>query len=171
MVKMVSPPFCLSSGFFFNAASKYVMFAGVVYLACVPSLPNLNSPDHVWPDAATTSRLDTYACGEGVMRLLRSVSRRDATRVHIIFTNLWQRRCPVYLTLLVVTIPLNHHPDLRSFTCPRAWPFGVRGYGHLSYMCTRRVFTWIARCPSWSSPKGKTEDPSNILPTLIHAKI
>ena len=118
-----------------------------------------------------TSRHDTYACGVGVMRLLRSVLRRDATRLPIIFTNLWQRRCPVYWTLLLVIIPLNHHPGLCSSTRPRTWPFGVRGSGHVTYMCTRRAFTWIARCPSWSSPKGKTEDPSNISPTLFHANV
>ena len=52
--------------------------------------------------------------------------RRDATsRVHIILANLWQRRCSVSWTLLVVIIPLNHHPGLCSFTCTRGRPFGV----------------------------------------------
>ena len=54
--------------------------------------------------------------------------RRDATRVHIILTNLRQRRCPVSWSLLVVTIPLNHHLGLFSFTCTRGWPIGVRAH-------------------------------------------
>ena len=53
MVKMAPPPLCFLSGFFFYAASKYVMFASGMYLACVPPLPNLDSPDHAWPDSAS----------------------------------------------------------------------------------------------------------------------
>ena len=52
--------------------------------------------------------------------------RRDATRVNIILTNLRLRRCPVPWTLSVVTIPLNHHLGLFSFTCTRGWLIGVR---------------------------------------------
>ena len=139
---------------------------------CATSLPNFNSPNRVWPDSAPPlSMTPTLACGVGVMHLLQSSLRRDATRVHIIFTNLQQRICPVYRTLLVVIILLNHNLGLYSFTRTRPQLFGVRGHGHLTYMCTRRVFSWIARCPTWSSYKGKTGCPSNILPTLFHATV
>ena len=38
--------------FFSNVAYEHVMFAGAVCLACVPPLPNFNSPDRAWPDSA-----------------------------------------------------------------------------------------------------------------------
>ena len=108
----------------------------------------------------TTSRHATYACGVGVMRLLLSFLRRDAARVHIILTYHRQRRCPVAWTLLVVTIPLNYHLGLFSFTCTRGWPIGVRAHHHLTYPCTRRALTWMdilltyhrqRRCPvAWT---------------------
>ena len=110
----------------------------------------------------TTSRHATYACGVGAMHRLRSFLRRDATRVHIILTNLRQKRYPVSWTLLVVIIPLNHHPGLCSFTCTRGRPFGVRGHDHLTSRSTRRVFTWRAWCPTWSSCKRKTEYPGRL---------
>ena len=50
--KMVPPPLCFSSGNISSVASEHVMLAGGVCLACVPPLPNLNSPDRVWPDSA-----------------------------------------------------------------------------------------------------------------------
>ena len=110
----------------------------------------------------TTSRHATYACDVGVMRLLLSSLRRDATRVHFILIYHRQRRCPVAWTLLVVTIPLNHYLGLFSFTCTRGRPMGVRAHHHLTYPCTRRALTWTARWPSWSSSKRKTGCPSNI---------
>ena len=76
----------------------------------------------------TTCQYATYVCGVAVMRLLRSSLRRDATRVHIMFTDLRQRRHQASWTLLVVIIPFNHHPGLCSVTCTRARPFGVRGH-------------------------------------------
>ena len=110
----------------------------------------------------TTSRHATYACGVGVMRLLLSSLCRDAARVHIILAHHRQRRCPVAWTLLVVTIPLNHHLGLFSFTCTRGRPIGVRAHHHLTSRSTRLAFTSVARCPPWSSCKRKTGCPSNI---------
>ena len=80
----------------------------------------------------TTSRHGIYACEVGVMRLLRSSLSRDATRVHIIHTSLRQRRCLISWTILVVMIPLNHHPGLCSLTYTRGRSFGVRGHDHLT---------------------------------------
>ena len=105
------------------------MLAAGVCLACVPPLPN-NSPDRAWPDSAVPLGMPFTLVEWGVMRLLLSSLRRDATRVHIILTNR-ERRCPVSWTLLV-TIPLNHHLGLFSFTCTRGWPIGVGAHHHLT---------------------------------------
>ena len=135
------------------------MLAAGVCLACVPPLPN-NSPDRAWPDSAPPLGMPSTLVEWGVMRLLLSSLRRDATRVHIILTNR-ERRCPVSWTLLV-TIPLNHHLGLFSFTCTRGWPIGVRAHHYLTSRSTRLAFTSVARCPPWSSCKRKTGCPSNI---------
>ena len=110
----------------------------------------------------TTSRHAIYACGVGSNALSPELLCKDATRVHIILTNLRQRRCPVSWTLLMVTIPLNHHFGLFSFTCTRGWPIGVRAHHHLTSRSTRLTFTSVGRCPPWSSCKRKTGCPSNI---------
>ena len=105
------------------------MLGAGVCLACVPPLSN-NSPDRAWPDSAPPLGMPSTLVEWGVMHLLLSSLRRDATRVHIILTNR-ERRCPVSWTLLV-TIPLNHHLGLFSFTCTRGWPIGVRAHYHLT---------------------------------------
>ena len=109
----------------------------------------------------TTSRHVIYAYGVGSNAPSPELLRRDATKVHIILTDR-QGRCPVSWTLLVVILPYEHHPGLCSFTCSRVWPFGVRGHDHLTSRSTRLAFTWMARCPPWSSYKRKTGCPSNI---------
>ena len=114
---MVPPPLCFSAGKYFESRIRTCH----VGRWCVPGVC-----------AATPSRHATYACLGVVMRLLRSSLHKGATRVHIILTNLRQRRCPVSWTLLVVIIPLNFHPGLCSFTSTRARPFGVRGHDHLT---------------------------------------
>ena len=76
-----------------NVASEHVMLAGGVCLACVPPLPN-NSPDRAWPDSAPPLGMLSTLVEWAVMRLLRS-SFVEIRPVHIILTNLRQRRCPV----------------------------------------------------------------------------
>ena len=130
------------------------MLAAGVCLACVPPLPN-NSLDRAWPDSAPPLGMPSTLVEWGVMRLLLSSLRRDATRVHIILTNR-EKRCPVAWTLLV-TIPLNHHLGLFSFTCTRGWPIGP----YFTFY-QAGLYTSVARCPPWSSCKRKTGCPSNI---------
>ena len=137
------------------------MLAGGVGLACVPPLPN-NSPDRAWPESAPPLGMPSTLVEWGVMRLLLSFLRRDAARVHIILTYHRQRRCPVAWTLLVVTIPLNHHLGLFSFTCTRGRSMGVRAHHHLTSRSTRLAFKSVARCSPWSSCKRKTGCSSNI---------
>ena len=81
------------------------MLAGGVCLACVPPLPN-NSPGRAWPDSAPLSVV-IYVCGVGSNAPSPELLRRDATKVHIILTDLWQGRCPASWTLLVVIIPFE----------------------------------------------------------------
>ena len=110
----------------------------------------------------TTSRHVIYTCGVGSNAPSPELIRRGATRVHIILTNLRQMKCPVSWTLLVVTIPLNHHLGLFKFTCTRGRPIGVRAHHHLTYSSTRLAFTSVAWCSPWYSCKRKTGCPSNI---------
>ena len=163
---MVPPLLYFSSGNVLNVAPEHVMLAGGVCLACVPPLPN-NSPDRTWPDSAPPLGMTSTLVEWGVMRLLLSSLRRDAARVYIILTYHRQRRCPVAWSLLVVTIPLNHHLGLFSFTCTRGRPIGVRAHHHLTSRSTRLAFASVARCPPLSSCKRKTGCPSNIWPTPI----
>ena len=114
------------------------------------------------PTRRTTSRHAIYACGVGSNTPSPELLCRDATRVHIILTNLRERRCPVSRTLLLVTIPLNHHLGLFSFTSTKGRPIGVRAHHQHTSRSTRLAFTSVARCPPWSSCKRKTGCPSNI---------
>ena len=110
----------------------------------------------------TTSRHAIYAYGVGSNAPFPELLCRDATRVHIILTNLRQRRCPVSWTLLVAIIRFEPSPRPLQFYLFRVRPFGVRGHDHLTPRSTRLAFTSVARCPPWSSCKRKTGCPSNI---------
>ena len=89
------------------------MLSGGVCLACMPPLSN-DSRDRVWPDSAPLS-VAIYVCGVGSNAPSPEFLRRDATKVHIILTDLWQRRCPVSWTLLVVIIPFEPSPRPLQF--------------------------------------------------------
>ena len=110
-----------------NVVSEHVMLSGGVCLACVPPLPN-NSPDRAWPDSAPLS-VAIYVCGVGGNAPSPEFFRRDATKVHIILTDLRQRRCPVSWTLLVVIIPCEPSPRSLQFYLYKGaalWREGLR---------------------------------------------
>ena len=132
------------------------MLPGGVCLACVPPLPN-NSPGRAWPDSAPLS-VAIYVCGVGSNAPSSELLRRDSTKVHIILTDLRQRRCPVSWTLSVVIIPFEPSPRPLQFYLYEGAALWREGPRHLTSRSTRLVFTWMARC----SCKRITGCPSHI---------